>query len=750
MKFGVALILAGLMLFSGVIAIAADGIGPMRGYDLGSVGELAPERDDMGPDWIAYDDNRPSGLIISNNQYTQGYWSVVTFTPVSQFALHAIRILPLNQGPNGDAHFYARVYSLDDDGNLDEMLQEFVEEDPPDFAQDAFITFQFDHDEELLEFEADEDFAVIYYSPGGPYNVGQNGAGWWNLYDGANDENRSFYIVTPSDEDNNGEPEDPETDLGEWRRSGGDFLVRANGEYLEDFIDLEVVEVYAEDGLYMTTPGTEQTFTADILNNGGAVEFYVVSFSVQNSDGDVVWENQVVVEEIEEEGEASISAEEPWVTPEDLGNYTVWVILEVDEDANADNNQGGLDQVVFDPADDEGNDMWLGYNDGEFETNTAWNEDSGWGVAFYHPGGDVAPMRIDGFRVNVINDDGDAHELEFAVHMLNLEEGFIDLRWDGTAELPEEEDAHWVEVDLSDWGNEEDADGNVLFEGEAWMVTYFFQDGTRFPIDGSPPWAGTNDEMPTVMLETGNDGGGYGPSGAGDYPIEVKMSETDAPRPGVHMEITPEELAFVPDNFDGEELMAGQDYVIEATFAAVGDEAVEIDEIILAPSVSDYITVEPLEDFSIEPGEEVAVTVTFRCEEEDLDENGVFEPDSRLLIRSNLDAGVVFWEFSAYIGPLGVTENKLPGVPDHFELSQNHPNPFNPTTSIDFALAKSGAVVFAIFDMNGRMVQEVINREMPAGYHSVTIDAHDLAAGVYMYQLSADEFVSSHKMVLIK
>jgi len=749
MKCSVALIAAFLMLFSGVVAIAADEIGPTRGINLGSIGEMEQERDDEGPDWIAYDDNSPSGLIQGGQQYAGGYWSIVTFTPVSLFELHRIRILPLNQGPNNDAHFYTRLYSLDDDGNLDEILQEFIEEDPPNFAGNAFITSEFDH-EELFVFEADQDFAVLYYSPGGPYNAGENGAGWWNLYDGANNENRSFWVNAASDEDNNGEPEDPADDLGDWSRSGGDFLVRVNGEYLEDFIDLEVLEVYAESELYMTTPGTEQTFTADIMNNGAAVEFFVVAFAVLDSEGDQVFENQVVVEEIDQGDDVSVTAEEAWVTPEEIGNYTVWVTVQTQDDANEDNDQSALDQIVFNPGDEDQADMWLTYTDGEYESNTAWNEDSGWGVAYHHPGGDMEPLRINGFRVFVTNADGEAHELEFAVHMLDLGEGLIEERWTGTADLPDAQGEHWVEVDLSEWGNEFDPDGNAIFAGEAWMVTYFFQDGTRFPIDGSPPWAGTNGEMPGVMLETQDDGGGYGLSGAGDYPIEVKLAITEANEIGPHLVITPEELMFDPFSLDIEELEPGVDYVIEAEFASVGTEAVEIEAITAAPGLADYLTFDPNENITIDPDDVLIVTVTFRCEEDDLDDEGNFEPDGRILIRNNTEASLLFWPFSAFVGPLSVNENVLPGVPDHFDLSQNHPNPFNPTTTIDFALAKSGAVNFSLYDMNGRMVQEVINSSMPAGYHSVIIDGHQLTAGVYMYQLTTADFVSSHKMVLIK
>ncbi len=87
---------------------------------------------------------------------------------------------------------------------------------------------------------------------------------------------------------------------------------------------------------------------------------------------------------------------------------------------------------------------------------------------------------------------------------------------------------------------------------------------------------------------------------------------------------------------------------------------------------------------------------------------------------------------------------------DDYFLSKAYPNPFNPTTNINFALAKSGQVELKLFDLNGRLVKEIINRSLAAGYHTVTMDSRNLAAGVYLYQLISMEFSDSHKLVLVK
>ena len=759
MKYSVALIAAGLMLFTGVMAFAhGNEISTQINFS-GDIEIANPIRDDLGEDDIMYDDRNPTNLFGSQRQY-EGYWSKVRFTPIGEFALHAVMVLPLNQGPNNNAHLYTRVYSLDDDGDLDEMLVELIEEDVPELEfnnpENSFVTYEFDHDE-MLVFDADEDFVVMYYAPSGPYN-GQfgNNEGWWNFLDGTDNTGRSSFIGASSNANNNGEPDNPNSNLGQWQDAGGDLMIRVNGEYLEDFFDLEIKEVYTENGLFLTTPGTEQLFMVDIQNNADAVDFSVLYFTVKDDEGEVVWEEDIIIDVVEQEDEVTITATEPWVTPETLGNYYLEVRVDVDGDANLENNQRGLEQIVFNPVIEDGEfDQWLTYIvDDENLRRNQWNESAGWATAFRHPGGNKG-LRMDAFRVKIFNNLDEAMDLEFAVHAIDSENDVEDApRWEGIAEIPAAGDnGHWIEIDLSDWGTDEESDGNVVFEGEAFLVTYFFTEGTALLIDGDDPWAGTNREMHEVMWVTRDDGGTYDLSGVGDYPIEAKLSETDASPPGPHLSITPEKLIFDPSNFGGEELEAGQEYVIEAQFESFGDETLEISEILIAGEAPDYFTVDPIRNIDIEPGQTITVTVTFQCEEDDLDAFGHFELFSRFIVRNNMEDRVKrnwVWEFEVIVGPLSVNENVLPGVPDQFSLAQNHPNPFNPTTTIDFALAKSGVVNFTLYDMNGRMVQEVINNDMPAGYHSVIIDGHQLAAGVYMYQLTTEGFVSAHKMVLIK
>jgi len=89
-------------------------------------------------------------------------------------------------------------------------------------------------------------------------------------------------------------------------------------------------------------------------------------------------------------------------------------------------------------------------------------------------------------------------------------------------------------------------------------------------------------------------------------------------------------------------------------------------------------------------------------------------------------------------------------VPAMFAVAQNYPNPFNPTTTISFALPEASHVKLVVYDLQGRMVTELVNSTRDAGVHEVTWDAGDLASGLYFYRITAGDFNAVKKMMLVK
>lgn len=94
-------------------------------------------------------------------------------------------------------------------------------------------------------------------------------------------------------------------------------------------------------------------------------------------------------------------------------------------------------------------------------------------------------------------------------------------------------------------------------------------------------------------------------------------------------------------------------------------------------------------------------------------------------------------------------------VPVEFDLFQNFPNPFNPSTKIRFAIPNvvSGfglRTTLVVFDILGNEIITLINEELPAGEYDFTFDASEFSSGIYFYMLKAGSFIITKKMVLIR
>lgn len=101
--------------------------------------------------------------------------------------------------------------------------------------------------------------------------------------------------------------------------------------------------------------------------------------------------------------------------------------------------------------------------------------------------------------------------------------------------------------------------------------------------------------------------------------------------------------------------------------------------------------------------------------------------------------------------PKPVLVENITSVAKGFSLAQNFPNPFNPSTSIRFALPTKSNVVLKIYDISGKEVATLINNEVvSAGLNEITFNGVNLASGVYFYSITAGNFKDTKKMMLIK
>lgn len=127
------------------------------------------------------------------------------------------------------------------------------------------------------------------------------------------------------------------------------------------------------------------------------------------------------------------------------------------------------------------------------------------------------------------------------------------------------------------------------------------------------------------------------------------------------------------------------------------------------------------------------------------------QPDgSEVSELSIVDAGK--FSYRAYRFEWSTTSVPVPAtIPVSVSLFQNYPNPFNPTTTIPFEISQGAEVTLAVFDLLGRKVVEVLDREwMNAGEHRIGFNATNLASGVYVYRLTSGTHSLTKRALLLR
>jgi hypothetical protein len=103
-------------------------------------------------------------------------------------------------------------------------------------------------------------------------------------------------------------------------------------------------------------------------------------------------------------------------------------------------------------------------------------------------------------------------------------------------------------------------------------------------------------------------------------------------------------------------------------------------------------------------------------------------------------------QISPSVGVVEVPSN----VPLVFQLFQNFPNPFNPTTKVSFVIGHSSFVTLRVYDILGREVATLVNEKRNAGKYDVIFDGSNLPSGVYFYRLHTDRYTNAKKLILLK
>jgi len=192
-------------------------------------------------------------------------------------------------------------------------------------------------------------------------------------------------------------------------------------------------------------------------------------------------------------------------------------------------------------------------------------------------------------------------------------------------------------------------------------------------------------------------------------------------------------FSFLINGFDGDPITDGMSFVINDIYERDTDVVGRFDTM-FADSIFQYLSGPKVGGLRVDAGDYRVVYLAFNFEQVPTEEE-----------RDTLMNRTMNWLLD---GITSIGSNNL--VVNSFNLEQNYPNPFNPSTTINYSLASEEHVSLKVFDIMGREVAELVNEDQAAGTYSLDFDASSLASGMYFYKISAGNFISSKKMVLLK
>jgi hypothetical protein len=132
-----------------------------------------------------------------------------------------------------------------------------------------------------------------------------------------------------------------------------------------------------------------------------------------------------------------------------------------------------------------------------------------------------------------------------------------------------------------------------------------------------------------------------------------------------------------------------------------------------------------------------------------------FDQEKKLVLASEIyypqtNSKDIFFQ-TWFIEGISAVEHISAPIPNDYYLSQNFPNPFNPTTTIQFSVPQGTNVQLVIYNLLGQKIETLVDEFMPAGTFTRQFTAKDLPSGIYIYQIKiGNKIVGKKKMVLLK
>ncbi len=646
--------------------------------------------DNEEPDTLYYDDDGNQNLYFST---LTNYYVYTRFTPPADFQLRSI-YFAAGYGGSGSSTCSLFVHLPGTNNRPGQLLAQAL----------ATVTSTSWFDVTLpdsVDFTAGQDFMIVLGRSPGPL-------GWYPFLDPVTTVNRSYYTTGSRM-------------TGNYTVLGYDFRIRAGGT-IATFVDLEARECFNDIGAntpaFNLLAGTAMTLKAIVHNpSSDPVDTYTVSWQVTPAGGGApIFTDEAVGQSVNPDQDRTVVATQT-LTVNTAGEYIVRCLVDAADDANALNDTTWL-RFFVGPAP-----RWFRYDDnGEPEGTVSYGAGNGKGVSF-----------------KAINYPADIESVRVAVSQ-NVT-GDVRIYMNNAQGMPAG-DPVWNETPLlaSGWNTVAVDPPFPVYAGQSFTVAYIFTTSEGLGKDANAPNCAGISNMGTIAWDT--DGSSWLEENIGNWALQVYIDTNTVVAP----------FPVIATNVDT--LQFGQVDTTGATSVTLtlwiynegGSEALAVSNMQINPAgqVRNAYHLSRTSIASIPAGDSASVDVTFNP-------SAVAAHNGLLVITNTSQNAPIKNVLVRGQGVAGTSaDNPRGAMPVQYELSQNFPNPFNPTTEISFALPQASDVKLGVFNMLGQQVAVLAAGSFEAGWHSVNFDAANLPAGLYFYRIEANAFTAIKKMMLLK
>ena len=641
------------------------------------------------------DDPQPDTIRYDDNTPAllnsgTNFWTRVRFNAPYIFELRSIYFYSTN-GDGGAEPCTVRVYEANG-ANFGALRSQHV-------MAGSVVNFGW-NDTNLPEPEqfaaGDTFYVVIGRVPGG-----QQAAGWHVIMDNANVGRSGFGTSL----------------TGNYTNSGGDYMLRAGGA-VETFTDLEATECYND----VNSSGPEFNFLSGgtvglstVVTNAGnsTIDLYTVHWTVTGPGGGEVFSDEVAAGPITDGAVQTIETQNTFAAAAD-GEYMVECFVTADGDAVPDNDATYLRFFVG------GLHRWYRYDDNQVpDSYIGFTPGNGWGVAFTPT---MYTAQIESVRVGV-GADGNG---DFRLY-LNGEDGLPggNPLWTSTAAV------------VTGWNTIAVNPPVQVFLGETVTLAYLYS-GLAFGKDDNAPNVSGILGMGGNAFQAADDGGTWVEDNSGNWCMQVYFDSSNQAPPFPLIDTNLDTM-----NFGMVDTAASVQMTLWIYNEGGQDPLTVSNMVINPPAIRTSYSLSRTNIPSIAAGDSEDVVVTFNPV-------NIATYNGLIAITNNSDNEPTKNIRLLGSGGLVAADDPHEGLPSQFALSQNFPNPFNPSTEITFALPQASSVRLAVYNTLGQEVRALAAGMYDAGYHSVSFDAAELPAGLYFYRIEAGDFTAIRKMMLLK